>query len=208
MAKVEVGSRWGLLTALCVVGRRGHAVWLFRCDCGRECERTTNNVHTNVRHSCGCSPAAPGLTHGGSSSTEYRQWSGAKARCYNSRNKDFARYGARGIVMCDRWRASFAAFRYDMGPRPAGMSLDRIDTNGNYEPRNCQWATASEQQRNKTNGARIAINGEHFDSITSAARHFGVSLTTINRWCEGSRDDRRGTFTPPRLGAIKTRAYQ
>lgn len=207
MTKVAAGTRWGLLTAVRPTGRRKHEVWLLRCDCGAECERTTNNLRAGVRHSCGCETSRPNLTHGGRYSREYRQWQGAKARCHNPHNKDFKRYGARGIVVCDRWRDSFTAFRSDMGSCPLGMTLERIDTNGNYEPSNCRWATASEQQRNKTNGARVEIDGILFDSITAAARHHRVSLTTINRWCNGFHDARRGSFTPPRHGATKMRAY-
>lgn len=207
---LEGGDRWGMLVAVRCLGGSwpSKAKWEMRCDCGSLCVRQANNLRRGRAHNCGCQRPKPGLTHGARHTREYRQWQGAKARCHSPGNKDYARYGARGIVVCERWRNDFSAFRADMGACPAGMSLDRIDTNGFYEPENCRWATASQQQRNKTNGARITIDGHRFDSITAAARHFGVSLTTINRWCNGFYDARRGSHTPPRTGAVKERAYQ
>lgn len=79
----------------------------------------------------------------------YRAWLAMKDRCYNINNICYSHYGGRGIVVCDRWRNSFDNFVLDMGERPEGHSLDRIDNNGNYEPNNCRWATVTEQNRNK-----------------------------------------------------------
>lgn len=81
----------------------------------------------------------------------FNTWSGAIDRCHNPNSTAFANYGGRGIVVCDRWRASFDAFVADMGPRPDGTSLDRIDVNGHYEPANCRWADRFVQARNKRN---------------------------------------------------------
>lgn len=122
-----------------------------------------------VAQSLGCSPAAvikhlriakiearpagPTLVHGHAlaerNSGTYRSWIGMKVRCYNPRWVGFHHYGGRGITVCDRWRNSFENFLEDMGERPEGKTVDRIDVDGNYEPSNCRWATQSEQLRNR-----------------------------------------------------------
>ena len=79
----------------------------------------------------------------------YQTWKGIKQRCNNPNSDAYIHYGGRGITVCERWSASFSNFRDDMGERPEGMSLDRIDTNGNYEPNNCRWAGFQTQVANR-----------------------------------------------------------
>lgn len=78
----------------------------------------------------------------------YAIWTMMKQRCYNINNKDYKHYGHRGIKVCDRWKNSYLLFFQDMGEKPYGLSLDRIDNNGNYEPSNCKWSNQSEQINN------------------------------------------------------------
>jgi hypothetical protein len=93
---------------------------------------------------------------------EYSSWDAAKDRCYRPLSKKYALYGGRGIKMCERWRASFLNFLSDMGPRPPGTSLDRLNNDGDYEPGNCRWATPMEQRHNRRD--YIAKHGSLMDS--------------------------------------------
>jgi len=145
--------------------RFGKARWRCRCDCGKDTITRSNTLLKGETLSCGClfqEKRALGSkrSHGQSRTFLYRVWCVAKGRCYNPTDQHYARYGGRGITMCDRWRESFAAFIQDMGPRPAGMTLDRIDNDGPYSPENCRWATHTTQMRNMVRNRHLTFKGE------------------------------------------------
>ena len=98
------------------------------------------------------------LRHGKYNSPEYNAWRSAKQRVTNPNNPRFRDYGERGIIMCTEWLDNFVSFLRHIGPRPDGMTLDRIDNDGNYEPGNVRWATRSEQQSNRRR-QRVRLNG-------------------------------------------------
>ncbi len=110
----------------------------------------------------------------------YRTWYAMIRRCHNPANADFQRYGGRGIQVCNRWRMSFRVFLEDMGIRPSGLTIDRIDNNGNYEPGNCRWATPLEQQQN-TRAARSILFDGRSKTLRDWARETGISASTLRR---------------------------
>lgn len=114
----------------------------------------------------------------GNPSPEYRTWQAMVARCHNPKAPNFHKYGGRGVTVCLRWRESFAAFLDDMGSRPTGTSIDRIDGTLGYGPANCRWATASEQNTNRRTAHMVTI-GDETQSVTEWARRAGISDTAM-----------------------------
>lgn len=136
--------------------------WECVCSCGRTKVVCGAHLRSGASRSCGCGPRRGNFRHGhgckGKESKTYQTWHSMLNRCRNEHCEKWKDYGGRGITVCERW-LQFVNFLADMGERPAGMMIERIDNNGNYEPSNCRWATRKEQGRNKRNNFLVAYEG-------------------------------------------------
>lgn len=157
------GQRFGrLLVKAWAEGR--DKKWICVCDCGRQVDVRGAALRIGKTKSCGCLKAEKmaaglGARHKMCETPTYSSWDSMIGRCMRPNDPTFGRYGGAGITVCQRWTV-FDNFFADMGERPAGTSLDRIDPNGDYEPQNCRWASAKTQANNRRNNRKIAYDGQ------------------------------------------------
>ena len=176
------GQRYGRLTVEKRDFARSHGIyWMCRCDCGNRKSVHAGNLRSGSTKSCGClhdenSKKTKWKTHGESGTKLYRVWQTMRARCYKTYDDRYNNYGGRGIEVCAEWRNSFEPFRdwaLANGYRE-GLTIDRIDVNGNYEPSNCRWITNKEQQNNRTNNLLLTYNGKT-QTLTQWAEETGIN---------------------------------
>ena len=170
MKKIDLlNQRFGRLVVIASVPGN----WLCRCDCGKEKIFRGVNLRLKKTTSCGCLKKellAARSSHNMSESSTYRTWRNMLQRCENEKNPHYKSYGARGIIVCDQWKI-YANFLKDMGVRPKNTTLDRIDNDGNYELKNCRWATSKQQSRNHSRNLTFVINGEQKTLIDWCEQH-------------------------------------
>lgn len=147
-----INKKFNKLIIIALTSDGKHIRALVKCDCAHHSEIKLYRVLYNITKSCGC---LKGESHGYTKGVDrnylpstYRVWQNMKQRCYNTNATGYEHWGGRGIKVCDKWKNSFTEFLKDMGEKPKGKSLDRIDFNGNYELSNCRWATAKQQNNN------------------------------------------------------------
>lgn len=184
-----VGKKFGRLEVLSLEWDDSHrrTMALCACDCGNLKSARPDKIRSGAIRSCGClqveltiqRSTKHGLTGRCNHHPIYNSWRGMRERCESPRHKDYHNYGARGIVVCDRWM-DLGSFAADMMPTWFdGATLERIDVNGNYEPGNCKWATWAEQGRNKRNNATIIYHGKPV-LVLDAARMAGLSYNAFH----------------------------
>lgn len=182
-----IGQKFGRLTVIGFTysSDRHKWAWVCRCDCGTEITAWPYLIKNGHTSSCGClqkDRARAGNTiHGKTYTRLYSIYNGMKSRCFNSNQEAYKDYGGRGITICEEWLSSFESF-YDWAITHGyqdGLSIDRIDNDGNYEPSNCRWATRPAQQRNTSRTNLITIDGRS-QSLTDWAKERGLNYHTVS----------------------------
>lgn len=198
------GQRFGRLVALERVGRTlapngtRQSMWRCRCDCGNETVVKYISLTTGNTRSCGCMEEenrhanmqkaleqrrkSVSMDFVGNLDAHplYKTWKSMLMRCNNPNVDGYKHYGGRGIKVCNRWSGNlgFGNFIKDMGERPDGTTLDRIDVNGNYEPSNCRWATTEQQMNNRTDNSCVVINGKSI-TCSQLCKKYGFYRTYV-----------------------------
>lgn len=176
------GKHFGAWVVLARAGSRNTFVyWLCRCDCGTVSELSGGALRGGKTKSCGCKKEEgrqAALTgHRETRTPTWNSWLSMRHRCSNQNDPSYPRYGGRGIRVCERWE-NYENFVADMGHRPDGTTLDRVDNSGNYEPGNCRWATGSEQSRNRRSTRTLTHEGVTLPLVEWAKRT-GIARTAI-----------------------------
>ena len=202
------GRRFGRLTVSGVAGRSDGILWACECECGGKHQAKTGHLKAGAVQSCGClvvdvakenvkAANKKNTTHGMSHSRLDEIFKNMLARCYKPQNKRWDRYGGRGIKVCDQWRENRSAFfcwalanGYE-----ASRSIDRIDVNGDYTPKNCRWATTRQQANNTSRSVHLTWHNETA-TVTEWAAKLGVRASALqHRVDRGWPEDR--IFTQP-----------
>src|SRR5208283_3600948 len=181
----QIGDRYGRLLVKEIKSQNAHKKILVMCDCGNKVMVALMNLRSGHTLSCGClqreRAISANTTHGLYGTPEYGVWNRMRRRCLTSKvAKDVHLYQDRGITVCKRWD-SFENFLADMGPRPSPKhSIDRIENDAGYFPKNCRWATAKEQARNTRQTTKLTIDGIT-KSLGEWCDEYGIAMGTVHR---------------------------
>lgn len=185
------GSRYVRLVVLSRDEKKGKETrWNCICDCGTSKSISTSSLRTGKVSSCGCIRSEMHTkrlkTHGMSYTPTYRSWAAMRDRCSRKEHSHYASYGGRGIAVCERWQESFQEFLADMGERPHGTTLDRIDNDRGYSKDNCQWSTRSVQNKNQHHPKRPGLGMKlSHDGLTLTIKEWssrlGIPVPTLHR---------------------------
>lgn len=180
------GQRFGRLITIKKIGKHiscgGNTtnIWLCQCDCGNMKKATVSDLTSGYIKSCGCLQTESRFTHHLTNTKLYRVYYSMKMRCYNSNDKAYSNYGGRGIKICEEWLADFLNF-YNWSIENGyveGLTIDRIDVNGDYSPENCRWITHREQQLNKRNNKRFFYDEKNL-TLAEWSKIYNIKLDTL-----------------------------
>jgi len=177
------GEQFGRLRVLGREGMNKHhqLTWMCECECGNRKVVLGFCLRRGDVQSCGCLhkevTASINKTHGKTRTPIYAIWRGMMQRCFDKNSHAYNRYGGRGVSVSERWQ-SFENFYADMGDRPAGMSLERIDNDGDYSPENVVWASSKDQANNRRSNVVLEYKGEK-KTMQQWADQLGVKIGTL-----------------------------
>lgn len=174
------GQKFNKLTVIGLAKRENYrSFWECICECGNKTVVREDHLKSGSTKSCGCYLVTKNIVKNGKKFNKpmYNLWRDMVDRCTNKNNKRYSSYGGRGITVCDKW-LTFYGFYRDMGDKPSGKSLDRIDNNKGYSRENCRWATPTEQNNNKRNSHYLTFNGKT-QTITQWARELNINKGTL-----------------------------
>ena len=182
-----VGQKFGRLTVVkrAENDKKGNTRWLCSCSCGNQATVCAYHLKSGAIRSCGCIKkemlSNRENTHHKSNTRLYMLWNGIKQRCFNSNHKNYNRYKGRGITMCDEWKNDFITF-YNWAINNGyklGLTIERINNDGNYEPSNCRWATRLEQANNTSINKFITFNGEKH-TVSEWSKKLGIKYGVLS----------------------------
>lgn len=198
------GQRFGRLTAVAPTEARldGRVIWRCLCDCGEEKFAKSVNLKLGKTKTCGkCDKEPSRKTH----RPTYGIWEKMRRRCESPLDPAYSYYGGRGIFVCERWRV-YENFLADMGERPPGLTLERVNNDMGYSPDNCRWATRLEQQRNRRVNRRLSLNGET-KCLSEWADILGINRETLRgRVAIHGWSDEKALTEPVRVESRNSRA--